>query len=49
MCDLLNDCFHYHDLVLHFLIIEVDHRDVAARLNLRYSFKDFVTVVDDIL
>ena len=49
MCDLLNVCFHFHGLVLHFLIIEVDHRDVAARLNFRYSLKGFVTVDDDMV
>jgi hypothetical protein len=44
VCVLLNICFHFHGLILHFLIIEVDHRVVVARLNFRYSFKDFVTV-----
>jgi hypothetical protein len=43
----LNVCFHFHGLVLNFLISEVDHRDVAARLNFRCSFKEFVTVDDD--
>jgi hypothetical protein len=49
VCDLLNVCFRFHGLVLHFLITEVDHRDVAARLNFRYSSKDFVTIDDDMV
>ena len=31
------------------LITEVDHRDVTAGLNFRYSVKDFVTVNDDVV
>ena len=48
VCDLSHVCFHFQSLVLHFFITEVDHRDVAATLNFRYSFKDFVTVDDDV-
>jgi len=36
-------------IVLHYLITEVDHTDVAAGLNFRYSVKDFVTVNDDMV